>query len=118
MPAAYTAEASGPSWADVAATMREIGEAHGGFVTFNIGLSSLQRTGITLEGALWRAARREQPYQVAVVRLHWPNRNHRTMPSLLYRLLLDLDADYERKSALPIMEELKAELPAPPSDWR
>lgn len=108
----------GPTWNDVTTTMQEVGDAHKGHVSITAGVSGTRRVGLTLEVALWRTSGRERPYIAALVRGYWPDRNHRTMPGLLYKLLLNLDTEYERRLAFPPSEMPEAELPSPPLSAR
>jgi hypothetical protein len=102
------AENRGPSWSNVAVYLVHLREQTGTHVRIVIEAASRPDARYSLlvraEGNKRRIGSKEVP--IANASKRWPNRDHKTMPGLMYGLLMDIDQLVEGLAA-----DEQAELP-------
>lgn len=101
-------EAVGPTWGNVAVTVRYVSRQHHCFVKCVIEPRLLKDDVYQMQVRVeaWRKGFGGSEKRVATLFKSWPHRDHKTMPGMLYGLLLQLDKELEseekaRQEALP-----------------
>lgn len=96
-----TGENVGPTWGNVQVTARYVSRQHHCFVKVVMEPKMLSSDIYAMEvrAEAWSRGVGVQQRRISHKAKQWPSKGHKTMPSMIYWLLMDLDADLEGMAA-------------------